>query len=203
MIARLVMAVLLLGGLLGAAPTAAATGLHAKAAGFHAELIASSPAENASLAAAPARISLTFSEAVTPAANPIEVVGPGNATWQVGKPTLAGAVLSAPVTPNGPAGAYTIVYRVVSADGDAVSGSVPFRLTAAATQPTPSPSPTPTTSSEEAAPPASSEPAPADEPQAEPAAGDGSTLLWVWLLGGAILLAAVVFVTLRVRRPRP
>jgi hypothetical protein len=31
---------------------------------------------------------------------------------------------------------------------------------------------------------------------------DGGTLLWVWLLAGAVLLAALVFVTLRVRHPR-
>jgi methionine-rich copper-binding protein CopC len=179
--ARLTIA-LLLGGMLTAAPAAAAA---------HAELLASSPAANASLAAAPATVSLTFDEPVTLADNPIEVIGPGNVTWQVGTPTIAGAVVRAPVTASGPAGAYTLVYRVVSDDGDAVSGSVRFTLTAAA--PTESPAPAPATS---AAPTASAEPT-----RTGPSGGDGGTLLWIWLLAGAVLLGALVYVTLRVRRP--
>ncbi|HEY7595829.1 MAG TPA: hypothetical protein VH969_21960 [Actinophytocola sp.] len=51
-----------------------------------------------------------------------------------------------------------------------------------------------------AAPTTTTEPSPAT-PTA-PAAGDGGTLLWVWLAAGTVLLAALVFVTLRVRRPR-
>lgn len=149
-------------------------------AAAHAELVASTPAANASLAAPPARLELTFDEPVTLRENPLEVIGPGNATWKVGKATLDGPVLSAPVTASGPEGTYTLVYRVVSDDGDPVSGSVRFTLTAAAgapAEPTVTPSRTP------------------------PSAAGGGTLLWVWLVAGAVLLAALVFVTLRVRRP--
>ena len=142
----------------------------------HAQLVASTPAANATLTAAPARVQLTFDEPVTLRENPLEVVGPEIATWRVGKATIAGAVVSAPVTASGPPGAYTVVYRVVSDDGDPVSGSVRFTLAAA--QPTTTPSRT------------------------SPTATGGGTLLWVWLAAGAVLLAAFVFVTLRVRRPR-
>lgn len=152
----------------------------------HAELIASSPADNAALAAPPAGISLTFNEPVTLAGDPIEVVGPDDVTWRVGTPTIAGEVVRAPVTANGPAGEYTIVYRVVSGDGDPVSGSVRFRLTTA------------TTTAPESTVPG---PASAAPTGTTPAASDGGVLLWVWLLAGAVLLAALVFVTLRVRRP--
>lgn len=144
----------------------------------HAQLVASTPAANATLTAAPARVELMFDEPVTLPENPLEVVGPGNATWRVGKATIAGAVVSVPVTASGPAGAYTVVYRVVSDDGDPVSGSVRFTLTGAAAQPTTTPTRTPPTTT------------------------GGGTLLWVWLAAGAVLLAALVFVTLRVRRPR-
>jgi copper resistance protein C len=142
----------------------------------HAQLVASTPAANTTLTAAPARVELTFDEPVTLPENPLEVVGPDNATWRLGEATIAGAVVSAPVTASGPAGAYTVVYRVVSDDGDEVSGSVRFTL--AGTQPTTTPSRT------------------------SPTATGGGTLLWVWLAAGAVLLAALVFVTLRVRRPR-
>jgi copper resistance protein C len=151
----------------------------------HAELLASTPPANASLANAPATVELTFDEPVTLPENALEVVGPGNVTWQLGTPTLTGATVSAPVTAQGPAGQYTLVYRVISGDGDPVSGSVAFTLTAAAT-------PAATT----AATPSSAAP-----PRTEPSAGDGGTLLWVWLAAGAVLFAALVFVTLRVRRP--
>jgi copper resistance protein C len=180
---------LLLSGLLTAAPA------HAATSAAHAELIASSPAANASLAAPPATVSLTFDEPVTLADNPVEVIGPGNATWQLGTATVAGAVVSAPVTKGGPSGVYTLVYRVVSDDGDAVSGSVRFTLTAAAGAPpatatVAATSPDAATSSSSAAP-----------TRPRPAASDGGALLWIWLLAGAVLLAALVFVTLRVRRP--
>jgi methionine-rich copper-binding protein CopC len=178
--------------------SAAAVALTATPALAHAELIASSPAENASLAAPPAKITLTFDSPVTLAANPIEIIGPGNATWQVGKPAVAGAVVSAPVVASGPAGPYTLVYRVVSDDGDAVTGSVPFTMAAAAT------TTTATTTTTEAPAETTTEPpfSTSSEPAAEPAADEsgGGTLLWIWLLGGAVLLAAIVVVTLRVRR---
>jgi methionine-rich copper-binding protein CopC len=141
----------------------------------HAELVSSTPAANASLTAPPARVELTFDEPVTLPENPLEVIGPGNATWRLGKATIDGPVVSAPVTASGPAGAYTVAYRVISDDGDLVAGSVRFTLTA---EPTAPPTRTP------------------------PSAADGATLLWVWLAAGAVLLAALIFVTLRVRRPR-
>ena len=176
-----------------------ALGTGSAAAGMHAELIASTPAENASIASTPTQVKLTFNEPVTLQGNPIEVTGPGNVTWQIGPPAVSGPNITAPVVANGPAGRYTIVYRVVSGDGDPVSGSVAFTMTAAAATATATVSatetaaPTTTTTPETAA---------AQPSETGPAAGDGRTLLWVWLVAGAVLLAAIVFVTLRTRRPR-
>ncbi|MGH3881007.1 MAG: copper resistance CopC family protein [Actinophytocola sp.] len=173
----------------------------AGAAGLHAELIASTPAENASIASAPTQVKLTFNEPVSLQGNPIEVTGPGNVTWQIGPPAVSGPNITAPVVAQGPAGKYTIVYRVVSGDGDAVSGSVTFTMTAAA-EATGAP-PTTTTTSEAAPPSAeSAETGASGTAETEPAASDGRTLLWVWLLAGAVLLAAIAFVTLRARRSR-
>jgi methionine-rich copper-binding protein CopC len=162
----------------------------------HAELLASTPPANASLATAPATVELTFDEPVTLPENALEVVGPGNVTWRFGTPTLTGATVRAPVTAQGPAGRYTLAYRVISGDGDVVSGSVAFTLTAAAT-PAATTTATTTTTTTPATPSSSA----AATPRTEPSAGDGGTLLWVWLAAGAVLFAALVFVTLRVRRP--
>ncbi len=172
------MLVRLAGALVVGALGTALTATPALAHHLHAELTGSSPAENASLATAPDRVELTFDEPVTLADHAIEVVGPGNVMWEVGEVTVAGSVVSAPVRASGPPGRYTIVYRVISDDGDEVRGSVRFTMTDSADS------------------------GPAGPTTTAPTGGsDGGTLRWIWLLGGAILLAALVVVTLRVRRP--
>ena len=99
----------------------------------HTELTSSDPADGASLSTAPTRVTLTFEEAVTLPADPISVVGPDGAPWTVGQATVSGASVTAPVQASGPAGPYTLRYTVVADDGDSVSGTVRFALTADAT----------------------------------------------------------------------
>jgi hypothetical protein len=57
------------------------------------------------------------------------VVGPDGNVWSTGEPTVQGAVVGIDLRPLGPAGTYTVNYRVTSADGHVVSGSWSFRLT--------------------------------------------------------------------------
>jgi methionine-rich copper-binding protein CopC len=162
----------------------------------HAELTASTPAKGASLAAAPARVSLTFNEPVRLGADPISVTGPGNVAWTVGKPTVAGAKITAPVQPTGPAGRYTLAYQVISADGDTVTGSVPFTLTTPAAST--STAPTTTTSTETAAPNPSR---PVDSAASSEEADEGVPV-WVWLVAAAALVVAAGLGALRVGRAR-
>ncbi|HTK66897.1 MAG TPA: copper resistance CopC family protein [Pseudonocardia sp.] len=98
----------------------------------HTALTSSSPAAGSTLAAAPTQVRLTFAEAVTLPAAPISVTGPDGARWTVGNPTVAGPVVSAPVTAHGPAGRYTLTYKVVADDGDQIGGTVTFNLSSAA-----------------------------------------------------------------------
>jgi methionine-rich copper-binding protein CopC len=98
----------------------------------HTELKTSSPADGASLSAAPEKVTLTFEEAVTLPKNPISVTGPGGVSWTVGTATINGASISAPVQPAGPAGQYRVNYSVIADDGDTVKGAVTFNLTGAA-----------------------------------------------------------------------
>ncbi|WAL67366.1 copper resistance protein CopC [Amycolatopsis cynarae] len=104
----------------------------APAAMAHTELESSDPADGASLSAAPQQVRLKFGEAVTLPADPVRVTGPGGARWTVGKATVDGSTVTAPVRADGPAGAYVLDYTVVSDDGDQVKGSVRFTLTTAA-----------------------------------------------------------------------
>ena len=99
----------------------------------HTELKSSDPADGSSLSSAPTTVTLTFEEAVTLPANPIEVTGPDGSSWTVGTATISGASVSAPVEATGPAGQYTLRYTVTADDGDAVKGTVRFTLTSAAT----------------------------------------------------------------------
>ncbi|OLF12584.1 copper resistance CopC family protein [Actinophytocola xanthii] len=179
--------------------------LTATPAAAHAELIASDPAQDASVATAPAQVRLTFSEPVSPAPNVVEISGPGGARWTVGSPAVAGAEVTVPVQASGPAGAYTLVYRVISSDGDAVSGTIRFALTTPATPPTRS-----TTESTPTQPPAESEAveseavdtsAPAHENTAATGAEDGSgPPAWVWIVAAVALVAAGIVIALRVAR---
>lgn len=139
----------------------------APVASAHAARIATDPAENAALTTGPQRVSATFNEQMQPEFAAMTVVGPDGNLWNSGDPQVAGAVLSIGVRPLGPAGTYTVNYRVTSADGHPVSGSWTFRLTVAATG-TPGPS--------------------AAKP-VEPADGGGIPV-WPFLVAGAAIIAA-------------
>ena len=102
-------------------------------AAAHATRIATDPAEGAALAQSPQRVSATFSEALQPEFAAMTVVGPDGNLWSTGDPQVQGAVIGVGVRPLGPAGTYTVNYRVTSADGHVVSGSWSFRLTATST----------------------------------------------------------------------
>jgi methionine-rich copper-binding protein CopC len=105
------------------------------AAAAHTSLKSSNPAEGAVLAAAPGQIELTFDEAVTLPADPVQVTGPDGTKWAAGKAAIAGTVVTVPVQPIGPAGQYTITWEAIAGDGDTIRGTIRFALTTAVTTP--------------------------------------------------------------------
>jgi methionine-rich copper-binding protein CopC len=168
----------------------------------HAHLESSDPAEGAALTAAPSQVTLVFSEFVTLPETPLEIIGPDNVTWPVGPVSVSGQTVTAPVTPTGPAGAYVLAYRVISVDGDMVTGAVNFTLTTAPPPPTTTSTSAPQQSSPQ---PQQSSPPPAAPPTAEPAAStedDGGVPAWVWAAVAIVVIAAVVFLLLRLRSRR-
>lgn len=97
----------------------------------HAVRVAADPAPDAALATAPSRVSATFNEQLQPDFAAMTVVGPDGNLWSDGVPQVQGAAVSVGVRPLGPAGSYTVNYRVTSADGHVVAGSWTFTMTAA------------------------------------------------------------------------
>jgi copper resistance protein C len=115
------------GGLLLAAMVLTAT-LNAQTAFAHAWRVSAEPADNAVLTTSPERVSATFNEQLQTTFAAMTVVGPDGNMWSTGEPTVRGAVVGIGLRPLGPAGTYTVNYRVTSADGHVVSGSWSFRL---------------------------------------------------------------------------
>jgi methionine-rich copper-binding protein CopC len=136
----------------------------APVASAHAVRVATDPVDNAALTKGPARVSATFNEQLQPQFAAMTVVGPDGNLWSDGDAQVQGAVISVGVRRLGPAGAYTVNYRVTSADGHPVSGSWSFRLTVAAAG-TPGPS------------------------AAKPADTDGGGIpVWPFLIAGALII---------------
>ncbi len=161
----------------------------------HAGLISSDPRDGASVATGPQLVDLTFSEAVQGGFSDVTVIGPGGRQWQAAEPSEDGPVVSVPVRPLGPAGEYTVGYRVLSTDSHPVQGSISFTLT----QPGPG-----DTAPAGAASPADPSAGGADS---TPAAGAGTPAetgedppVWPWLVGAGVLLALGAFAALRVGR---
>jgi methionine-rich copper-binding protein CopC len=106
-----------------AAPASAHTALHS-----------SSPADGATLPAAPAQVRLGFTEA--PSADPLDlaVTLDRQVVPPAGPVRVEGNDVVAPVSLPGP-GTYTVAYRVVSSDGHPVTGTVRFTVTGGSASP--------------------------------------------------------------------
>ena len=111
------------------AAVALAAAWTAPVAAAHATRVSAEPADNTALTAGPDRVSATFNERLQTTFAAMTVVGPDGNLWSAGQPTVQGAVVAIGLRPLGPAGTYTVNYRVTSADGHVVSGSWSFRLT--------------------------------------------------------------------------
>lgn len=148
----------------------------------HNVLITTNPAKDASMDTGPATVTLTFDAPVQGGdVNQIAVTGPNNTQWAEGTVSIEGNVISAPVRPLGPAGVYTVGYRILSADGHPVEGQYTFTLTKAGNG---------TPASTNAATAASS------------SSGSGGVPVWVWVVGAVVLLGIGLTLALRMGRER-
>jgi methionine-rich copper-binding protein CopC len=152
----------------------------------HNSLVDSSPKDKAELVAGPENITLTFDQPVQPGQewNTIAVLGPAGDHWEAGPATVSGSTVSAPVRPLGPAGEYRIGYRILSADGHSVSGSLKFTVSKTGTGTPTSPEDVAKFTGTSAAPPGES--------------GDsGGVPTWLWIVGAVLLLGAGIVFAMR------
>lgn len=165
-------AVLALAALFGGAGTALA----------HNVLVSSDPPEAAQLATGPREVRLTFDQPVREGYNTVNVVGPDGTYWTDGQGRVEGTSVIAPVRELGPAGAYTVGYRVLSNDGHPVSGKVTFTLTTAGGG-TPAPAP--------------------QNADQQPQSGEsGGMPIWPWIAGAVVLVVLGLVLALRLGKPK-
>jgi copper resistance protein C len=174
LVATLAMAVLAVAGLvIGAIPASA-----------HNVLKSTSPADGKKVARPPSSVVLTFDEPAIALGTKLVITGPAGPV-QIGKPLVVDNTVTQDLQPGSPAGAYTVDWRVTSADGHPISGSFTFRAEAASAGSSMAPvSPTPSVT-----------PTPSSAP-----ARSGSAA--IWLVAAAILVVASGIVALGRRRAR-
>jgi methionine-rich copper-binding protein CopC len=151
-----------------------ALALGAPTAGAHTALTATDPVADSSVPAGPTRVNATFNEPLQPTFAAMTVVGPDGNLWSSGDAEVRNATVSVALRPLGPAGKYTVNYRVTSADGHVVSGSWAFTVTA----------------------PGTGRPGPA----VEDAGSDDRISLWPLVIGAVALIAGAVVWVMRRRR---
>lgn len=114
-ILRIVLALLALTAGFAPAPASAHTGL-----------IGSSPSNGSQLASAPTELKFTFDQTLQPIPgwDAVVVTGPDGARWPVHSVQIRGNTLTATCGHLGPAGSYSVSYRVISGDGHPVAGHI-------------------------------------------------------------------------------
>jgi copper resistance protein C len=117
-----------LAGLLVVLATAALSVIAtAPVATAHAELESTTPKQGSTVQRLPQQVTLTFSEPIrTPAF--VEVRGPGSTNVASGDVQVRDEVLTQRLGDATGGGAYSLAYRVTSADGHPISGTVRFRV---------------------------------------------------------------------------
>ena len=150
----------------------AATGAQA-----HSDLLSSTPADGEVLTTAPSVVTLQFNEEISPAGLQVVAQGP-QGTVTLGTPIIEGALVTAAWPTTAAGGEYRVAYRVVSADGHPIDGSIGFSYPDAETDAAASPEPTDLGQS-----------AVASQDQSAPASAESTQGGFPWWLGvGAVIV---------------
>ena len=178
--------------LLAALPIALAALPLAAPAAAHTDLASSTPVDGAYLSVAPSRVVLEFESALLPETVNVSILDSQGALVTEVDPDVADATVSIAWPASLPAGDYSVAYRVVSGDGHPVTGEIGFRYASSS-------SASPSAASARATPSASASalatlgtPAVASPPPAAPDDQNGTPAMPNLVIGGVLLLGALV-----------
>ncbi|MBT2594153.1 copper resistance CopC family protein [Arthrobacter sp. ISL-72] len=122
----------LLSALLGALLFSAALLSAAAPASAHDAAESSSPAQGATVATPPEKVSVTFSNDPLALGSQIQVKDAAGANWAEGPVEIVDNVASQKLRAGAPAGEFTVLWRVVSSDSHPIEGTFTFTATAGA-----------------------------------------------------------------------
>ena len=148
-------------------------------AAAHTELISTTPADQQTVSRTPAVVVLTFDESLLAMGSQVVVTGPQGPV-QIGAPDVAETTVSQNLQ-GGPAGAYTVTWRVTAADGHPISGTFTFTAATAGNG-------------------AAATLGPDEERNSDGNTSSTGRSTWMWLLGGVAFLAVVVALTRQLTR---
>jgi methionine-rich copper-binding protein CopC len=151
-------------------------------ASAHDSIVGSQPADGATVTTPPTQVRITFEEPPTAPGLAVAVMAPGGTSVVAGPPTIEGNVVVQELTALSVGGAYSVSYRVVSADGHPVTGT--FRFTYDAGSSSPSASPTASASSGSLS--------ATFVATASPSSDTSGTDLTPWVVAGSVALLGVV-----------
>ncbi|QDE35260.1 copper resistance protein CopC [Microbacterium foliorum] len=175
-------------------------------ASAHDSLLASSPEADSTVDTLPAELTLTFSAKLIDETGATEVVvtDPSGDSVTEGAATVEGAIVTQQLSTEAPAGAYHVIWKVVSSDGHPTSGEFDFTVansTEAAPTAEPSAEPTDTPT---AAPAPIATAGPGTDATPAPESDDSSastTLIWVLAIAAVLVIGGiVVWLVVRGRR---
>ncbi|MGK3947188.1 copper resistance CopC family protein [Microbacterium sp. K2] len=174
-------------------------------ASAHDSMLASSPEADSTVDTLPAELTLTFSAKLIDETGATEVVvtDPSGDSVAEGAATVEGAIVTQQLSTEAPAGAYHVIWKVVSSDGHPTSGEFDFTVansTDAAPTAEPSAEPTDTAT---AAPAPTTTAGPGTDATPAPESDDSpasTTLIWVLAIAGVLIGGIVVWLVVRGRR---
>jgi len=167
-------------------------------AAAHTTLRSAEPADGSTVES-PRQLTLTFSDPVLDLGTEFVVTGPAGPV-ATDTPVVDGAVVTAALPTDLPAGGYQVSWRVTTQDGHPITGTFAFTATAPAAAPEPAPTTGATTAAATTAPSQQPTATPTTAPVAAEDTAGGSAAPWWWLLGAAALAVAATVVWLNRRR---
>jgi copper resistance protein C len=148
----------------------------------------SSPADGSTVAAPPAKVSITFNQNPLGLGSQVKVTDAAGTDWADGKVEIVDNVASQKLRDGAPAGKYTVVWRVVSSDSHPIEGTFTFTATAGAAGSTAAPVPTVGT------------PEPGITPAPEVAPDASEPFPWSVVMFGAVAAGLLVTLAVLARR---